>query len=52
VGLAVAGFSAGGVVAGSIAAGAQSAFYGGFTTGVFSICQSFGAAGVPAAITG
>ena len=52
VGLLAAGFGAGGIVAGSAAAGIQSAVYGGATTGLFSIFQSFGAAGVPAAITG
>ena len=50
--LAAVGFGAAGVVAGSTAATIQSIMYGGLTTGVFSICQSFGAAGVPVAITG
>ncbi|PFX11859.1 Tauropine dehydrogenase [Stylophora pistillata] len=44
--LGAAGFTAGGVAAGSIAAAAQSAIYGGFTGGVFSILQSAGAAGI------
>jgi len=44
--LSVLGFGASGVVAGSIAAGAQSAFYGGATTGVFSVLQSVGAVGL------
>lgn len=44
-GLAIplAGFGVGGVVAGSAAAAAQSALYGGATTGVFSVLQSTGA---------
>ncbi|XP_022800209.1 uncharacterized protein LOC111338068 isoform X3 [Stylophora pistillata] len=44
--LGAAGFTAGGVAAGSIAAAAQSAIYGGFTGGVFSLLQSAGAAGI------
>ena len=41
--LTLLGFAADGVVKGSIAAGIQSVFYGGFTTGLFSIFQSWGA---------
>ena len=44
--LGVAGFTTGGVAAGSVAAAAQSAIYGGFTGGVFSLLQSAGAAGI------
>ena len=44
--LSAAGFTAGGVAAGSVAAAAQSAIYGGFTGGVFSVLQSAGAAGI------
>ena len=44
--LGAAGFTAGGVAAGSMAAAAQSAIYGGFTGGVFSVLQSAGAAGI------
>jgi len=40
------GFGSGGVIAGSTAAGLQSAIYGAYTTGVFSVCQSVGAAGL------
>jgi len=40
------GFTAGGVVGGSLAASLQSLFYGGFTTGVFSMLQSFAATSV------
>merc|ERR1712037_276404 len=45
------GFGAGGVAAGSIAASAQSAIYGGFTSGIFSALPSMGAAGVSAGTT-
>lgn len=46
------GFTAGGVAAGSLAAALQSIFYGGATTGLFSILQSVGATAVlPAAGT-
>ena len=34
------------------AAAAQSFFYGAFTTGVFSACQSMGVVGVSAGVTG
>ena len=44
--LGAAGFGAGGVAAGSLAAKAQAVFYGGGTTGIFSILQSAGAAGM------
>ena len=44
--LSVAGFTASGVAAGSLAAWAQSTFYGGATGGIFSLCQSAGAAGL------
>ena len=44
--LSAAGFTAGGVAAGSIAAWAQSVIYGGATTGIFSLLQSAGAAGL------
>ncbi|KIM47323.1 hypothetical protein M413DRAFT_440764 [Hebeloma cylindrosporum] len=44
-----AGFTAGGVAAGSLAASIQSAFYGGATTGLFSLLQSVGATAAPAA---
>ena len=44
--LSAAGFTAGGVAAGSIAASAQSVIYGGATTGIFSLLQSAGAAGL------
>ncbi|XP_022800231.1 tauropine dehydrogenase-like [Stylophora pistillata] len=44
--LGVAGFTTGGVAAGSVAAAAQSAIYGGFTGGFFSLLQSAGAAGI------
>ncbi|KAJ3545438.1 hypothetical protein NMY22_g2442 [Coprinellus aureogranulatus] len=48
--LGAVGFSSGGVVAGSLAAGAQSYFYGAWTTGVFSALQAAGAtAALPAA---
>ncbi|ESK81716.1 hypothetical protein Moror_5452 [Moniliophthora roreri MCA 2997] len=40
------GFTSSGVAAGSIAAGLQSFFYGGLTSGLFSICQSIGATAV------
>ncbi|KAJ7574942.1 hypothetical protein C8J56DRAFT_977868, partial [Mycena floridula] len=40
------GFTPSGVVAGSLAAAIQSAFYGGATTGLFSILQSLGATAV------
>ena len=52
IALAAAGFTAGGVAAGSIAAAAQSAIYGGFTTGVFSALQSMGVLGLTAGATG
>ncbi|KAJ3501931.1 hypothetical protein NLJ89_g9118 [Agrocybe chaxingu] len=42
-GLNALGFTAAGVASGSIAAGLQSVFYGGATTGLFSLCQSIGA---------
>jgi len=42
-GLSAVGFTASGVAGGSIAAGLQSTFYGGMTTGLFSACQSIGA---------
>merc|ERR1711937_298478 len=45
------GFTATGVAAGSAAAAAQSFFYGAFTTGVFSACQSMGVVGVSAGVT-
>merc|ERR1712142_243224 len=44
--LGVLGFGAGGVGAGTIAAGVQSTFYGAWTTGLFSLCQSAAATGV------
>jgi len=53
--LNIVGFSAIGPVAGSLAAALQSVIYGGATTGVFSVCQSFAmtaAVASPAAITG
>lgn len=40
--IAAVGFTSAGVAGGSIAAGAQSIFYGGLTTGVFSALQSAG----------
>ena len=40
--LPVVGFTATGVTAGSIAAGVQSAVYGAYTTGIFSLLQSAG----------
>jgi len=44
------GFTPGGVAAGSLAASIQSVFYGGATTGLFSLLQSVGAtAAAPAA---
>jgi len=47
--LSAAGFSATGPIGGSLAAMAQSGFYGGSTTGLFSACQSFAmTASVPA----
>jgi len=51
IALPLLGFGATGVAAGSIAASAQSAIYGGFTTGIFSALQSMGAAGVSAGTT-
>merc|ERR1711953_414522 len=51
IALPLLGFTATGVAARSIAAGAQSAIYGGFTTGIFSVLQSMGAAGVSAGTT-
>ncbi|KAK7043978.1 hypothetical protein VNI00_008146 [Paramarasmius palmivorus] len=42
------GFTSSGVLAGSVAAGIQSMFYGGFTGGLFSVCQSIGATAVMA----
>ena len=44
--LNLVGFGAGGVGAGTIAAGIQSWFYGAWTAGFFSMCQSAGATGV------
>ena len=44
--LGMVGFGAGGVAAGSAAAAVQSAVYGAWTTGVFSLCQSAAATGV------
>ncbi|KDR70065.1 hypothetical protein GALMADRAFT_904445 [Galerina marginata CBS 339.88] len=44
--VAAAGFTASGVAAGSLAAGIQSAFYGGATSGLFSLFQSIGATAV------
>lgn len=54
IAIPLAGFGAGGVVAGSTAAAVQSAVYGGYTTGVFSVLQSVGAtmAWVPTAVSG
>jgi Fascin domain len=54
VAVPLAGFGVGGVMAGSTAAAAQSAFYGGATTGLFSILQSAGAtlAWVPVCASG
>ncbi|KIK66922.1 hypothetical protein GYMLUDRAFT_55538 [Collybiopsis luxurians FD-317 M1] len=46
--LNVVGFSASGVLGGSLAATAQSIFYGGATSGVFSTLQSIAATGVVA----
>ena len=37
------------LISGSVAAGVQSAVYGGFTTGIFSVCQSIGATAVVSA---
>jgi len=34
------------LILGSVAAGVQSVVYGGFTTGIFSVCQSIGATAV------
>ncbi|KAF8168549.1 hypothetical protein B0H34DRAFT_793131 [Crassisporium funariophilum] len=47
-GLNAFGFTAAGVAGGSAAAGLQSAVFGGFTTGLFSLCQSIGATSVVA----
>ena len=44
--LGAAGFGSAGVVGGSLAASVQSLIYGGSTTGLFSLCQSAGAAGL------
>ncbi|KAF5349700.1 hypothetical protein D9756_008835 [Leucocoprinus leucothites] len=41
--LSAFGFTSAGIAAGSIAAWVQSVFYGGATTGVFSVLQSIGA---------
>merc|ERR1712189_12431 len=46
--LGAVGFTSAGVAAGSAAAATQSAVYGGATTGLFSVCQSVGAAGLSA----
>lgn len=48
------GFGFEGIAAGSVAAGIQSAFYGGETTGIFSMLQSAGATGawMPTAAVG
>ena len=45
--LTLLGFTCGGVAGGSAAASYQAKFYGGFTTGVFSLFQSAGAGGCP-----
>ncbi|XP_068681821.1 interferon alpha-inducible protein 27-like protein 1 isoform X1 [Montipora foliosa] len=44
--LTAAGFTSGGIAVGSIAAGVQSTFYGGATSGVFATLQSAGMAGI------
>jgi len=46
VALIVTGFSPVGPVAGTLAAAAQSAIYGGFTTGIFSALQTAAMAGI------
>ena len=46
--LAFFGFAASGVIKGSTAAWIQSTVYGGATTGLFSIAQSWGALGLAA----
>jgi hypothetical protein len=46
--LPVVGFTAAGVTGGSVAAGVQSAVYGAYTTGVFSVLQSAGTGAVVA----
>ncbi|KJA20895.1 hypothetical protein HYPSUDRAFT_203475 [Hypholoma sublateritium FD-334 SS-4] len=45
------GFTASGVVGSSIAATIQSSFYGGATTGLFSLCQSLGTVAVTSSAT-
>jgi Interferon-induced 6-16 family. len=49
--LPVVGFTAGGVAAGSVAAATQSAVYGAYTCGVFSILQSAGTGAAGAVAT-
>jgi len=44
--LGLVGFGSGGVIGGTAAATIQSIFYGAWTTGVFSMCQSAAATGV------
>lgn len=46
--LPVVGFTAAGVAGGSVAAGVQSAVYGAYTTGVFSVLQSAGTGAIAA----
>jgi len=47
--LSAVGFAVPGVVGGSIAASVQGAVYGASTTGIFSVLQGAGAAGIPLA---
>ncbi|KAF5316775.1 hypothetical protein D9619_006715 [Psilocybe cf. subviscida] len=48
----VVGFTAGGVALGSLAAAVQSSVYGGLTSGIFSVLQSFGATATATAPAG